>query len=155
MTWAAEQNAITARWDAACPITSTRRAYDAFNAPAFTPPAIDTANPANAVWTRLAIVTLPRTARPFGIGSAAHRYHEGLIYQQIFYPRGFGEAFIDATIEAAVLVFHRQSLGSPILVRCRDTEPPARVPPESDDAPFLQVNVTTPYYVIDPTTAES
>jgi hypothetical protein len=154
MSWAAEQNAILAYWAANTTVASANRALDAFNGPAFVEPMIDPTAPASAIWCRLSVVTLPSTTRPFGIGSAAHRYHDGLIYRQIFIPRGFGEAIADSIIESEVELFHRVSLASG-LVRCRDCYTPERIPPDEDDAPFVQINVVNPYYVIDPATAES
>ncbi len=154
MSWTAVENAILTYWAANTTVAAANRALDSFNGPRFEPPAINTATPATAIWCRLTNVTLPRTTRPFGIGSAAHRYYEGLVYRQVFIPRGFAEAIADSIIEAELALFHRKTLASG-LVRFRDCYVPERIPPSEDDAAWSQVNVVNPYYVIDPATAEN
>lgn len=155
MTWSLVENAILAYWVANTTFAAPLRALDAYNGPAFRPPAIVPATWTDAIWCRLTNVPIPRSTRPFGIGSAAWRYYEGLVYRQIFYPRGFGEgAAVDAFVESEVALFHRQSLAAGV-VRFRDCYAPERVPPTSDDAAWAQINVVNPYYVIDPATAEN
>lgn len=145
MSWSAVQNAILARWAAACPVAAGLRAYDSFNA-TFRPPAIVPSTPTTSVWMRLTINPFQGTSTPFGLAENANNYHEGQIVQQIFYPRNVGEGFLDSIVNAAVLVFHRRALGT---VQCKDSQPPMRIPPDDGDAAFAQINVVTPYLVIE------
>lgn len=148
--WDAEQNAIIARWRATCPVAAARRDESDLNGKAFTPPAIDPSSPASSIWVRLAIRASTRSGRPFGLGPTAPNYREGLIYQQIFYPRGFGEAFVQSYVEACWSAFHRHELSaSAPNAQCRDSHPPDRIPADSNDASWRQINVVTPYFVID------
>lgn len=144
MSWSDVQDAILARFVAACPIPEARQAMDAFNGPKFTPPAIDTTTPANSVWVRPTVNPFRGTSKAFGLAQNAYNRRQGQVVQQIFYPAGLGEAFLDAIVDASVLIFHRQHLAA--LVEFRDTEDPERVP-DSDDPKWAQINVVTPYYV--------
>lgn len=155
MSWSAVQNAILAYWQATTTVPEALQALDGLNGPAFDPPAIDPTSAETAaasIWCRLSVVTLPRTARPFGIGSPARRYYEGLIYRQVFIPRGFGEEIADELIEAEEALFHRKTVAE--LVRCRDCYAPERVPLQERDGQWWAVNVVNPFYVVDPALAE-
>lgn len=146
MSWSDVQDAILARFVAACPIPEARQAMDSFNGPKFTPPAIETATPANSIWVRLTVNPFRGSSRPFGLAQSARNWRQGQLVQQIFYPAGFGEAFLDSVVDASVLVFHRQRLAG--IVECRDAEDPERIP-DSDDPKWAQINVVTPYVVIE------
>lgn len=148
--WANESNAIIARWRAQCPVPAARRDESDLNGAKFDPPNLDPATPANSIWIRLAIRAVPRSGRPLVLGPDAPNYRQGLIYQQIFYPRGHGEAFVQSYVNTAWEAFHRYTLSaSSPEARCLDSQPPERIPAQSDDAQWRQINVVTPYYVID------
>lgn len=144
MSWSDVQDAILARFVAACPIPEARQAMDSFNGPKFTPPAIDTVTPANSVWVRPTVNPFRGTSKAFGLAQNAYNRRQGQLVQQIFYPAGLGEAFLDSIVDASVLIFHRQHLAA--LVEFRDTEDPERIP-DTDDPKWAQINVVTPYYV--------
>lgn len=146
MSWSTVQNAVLARWIAACPIPEARQAMESFNGPKFLPPAIDTVTPANSIWVRLTVNPFRGTSRAFGLAQNAHNWRQGQLVQQIFYPAGLGEAFLDSIVDASVLIFHRQTLAG--IVEFRDAEDPERIP-DTDDPKWAQINVVTPYVVIE------
>jgi len=152
MSSAAVDNAILAHWVANCPVAAALRCFDAFNSPPFTPPTIDPASPTyptDCIWIRLSISWNSRGARAYGIGANAPRYWDGLIFQQIFYPKSIGEDAVATIADSARAVFHRADVGSPVVARCKDSGPPERIYPEESDPQFAQINVMTPVYVIE------
>lgn len=151
MSVAPVDDAILAHWVTNCPVASDLRCFDAFNGPPFAPPEIDRSSatyPDDAIWIRLTIAWSPRSARPLGIGAPAPRYWEGLLIQQIFFPKGCGEKEVAAVADLAHDVFHRADIGDPVVARCKDSSPPERIFTENEDDQFGQWNVTTPVYVI-------
>ncbi|MEO8278032.1 MAG: hypothetical protein ABI639_17620 [Thermoanaerobaculia bacterium] len=145
MSWSTIRTAILERFQAQSPVPAERQALDSFNLP-FTPPAIDAGTPANSIWIRPTIVPFRGTSKPFGLAQNAHNWREGQIVLQIFYPSGFGEGpFLDSVVVAAVQIFHRLYLGDAL--RCKDSEDPE--PVDSDDPKWSQINVVTPYVVIE------
>lgn len=154
MTWTAEQDAIFAYWRANAPVPQARRDESDWNAPTtdgkpFNPPALDTAAPANSIWIRFVQRAVPRSGRPFAIGGSAPTYRQGLVIFQVFYPRGYGEEFAAAAIASCWSMFHRRLLLASPQIQFRDSQPPERIPPEPSSAEWMQVNVTTPYEVIE------
>jgi len=149
MTWSAEQSAIFDHWRDNAPVAAALRDESDWNGQKFNPPKINPASPSSAVWVRFSQRAVQRSGRPFAIGGSAPTYRQGLIYQQVFYPRGFGDSIADSIINAAVALFHRQLLSASPQIQCGDTHPPERIPPDDESAEWMQVNVLTPYEVIE------
>lgn len=152
MTWTAEQDAIFTAWQTGCPIPSARRDESDFGAPApFDPPAINPASPASSIWTRFSLRAVPKSGRPFAIGGSAPTYRQGMAIQQIFFPRGFGEAIVSTIVDTCVALFHRLTLtpAAGLQIQFGDAQPPERVAPSPDAAEWLQVNVVHFYELIE------
>jgi len=149
VTWSAEQDAIYSYWRTNAPVSAALRDESEWNGSAFDPPKVNPSSPSSAIWIRFFQRAVQRSGRPFAIGGSAPTYRQGLIYQSIFYPRGFGEQFVAATINAAAALFHRRLLASDPQIQCGDTHPPERIPPDDESAEWMQVNVLTPYEVIE------
>jgi len=148
VSWTTEQNYITARFDAQCPVSASLRDYSALGGPMFNPPAIDPASPSSAVWIRLEIFSVPQSSRPFAIGGAAPNYREGFIVQQIYFPAHTGEAYVSTTVDTCRSIFHRYTFNaSSPEVKGRDAGQPDRIQGEFGE--FSRIDVLTPYYVIE------
>lgn len=149
MTWSAEQLAIFAYWRANAPVAQAYRDESEWGAAAYNPPKVSTTSPASVIWIRFVQRAVQRSSRPFAIGGSAPTYRQGLLYQQVFYPRGQGDAIAHTVVNAAVALFHRKLLSASPQIQCGDTHPPERIPPDDDTAEWVQVNVVTPYEVIE------
>ena len=148
MSWTTEQNLISARFDAQCPVAAARRDYTAIGGPAFNPPKVDLVTPTNSVWIRLEVFGVPQSSRPFAIGGAAPNYREGFIVQQIYFPSGTGEAYVSTIVDSCRTIFHRYNFNpSSPQVESRDAGQPDRVQGEFGE--FSRIDVLTPYYVIE------
>lgn len=153
MTWSAEQNAIWAYWQTNAPVAQARRDETDWNLPGsaggFNPPKLDLTTPANSIWVRFVQRAVPRSGRPFAIGGAAPTYRQGLVLFQVFYPRGYGEESVSTVVDACWSLFHRRALLASPQIQFGDSHPAERVAPSPDAAEWAQVNVTTPYEVIE------
>lgn len=151
MSWETEQTDISSRFEAQAPVPEERRAWDFFNLPhgsyggPFEPPSVDPSNPYDAIWQRLSLKPVHRSARPFHLGANAVRYREGLIFVQTFGPKLCAGQDILQTAQEAGEIYHRSHFG---IIHCFDMDPLEWVsPPRSS---WHQVNAVIPYYVFDP-----
>jgi hypothetical protein len=153
----AEYTAIVTQWRANCPVVEARRCYTQLGGPPFNRPQISltaitnsnrSATCAALVWVALSITGSPRSGRQICLDpTTGHTHREGNVYQQIFFPDGFGLDFVLPIVDTARGVFHRDSLASGV-VRFRDSDAPIRIhTPEFAEAGWGQFNVVTPYYV--------
>lgn len=150
MSWTQEQDAIWAHWRTNRPIAAARCDESDWNGAKFNPPAVDAITPANSIWIRFVQRAVQRSGRPFVLGASAPNYRQGMVVFQIFYPRGVdGEAYVASTIQSCWSMFHRLTLSADPQIQFGDSHPPERIPPGDDRAEWMQVNVLTPYEVIE------
>lgn len=152
MSYESELQAIVSRFNAQTTVPTVL--WDGFNAPTedSDTPSIDPADFGAAIWARLTVAPVPRAVAPLsgvsrpgpvGLGSDAPTYREGLIVTQLFGPRGSGMALLLPYVDETRAAFHRARFGN---VVCKDVDPADIVGSEGE---WFQVNVTTPYYVLE------
>lgn len=149
MTWTAEQDAIWEHWRTNRPIPESRCDETAWNEGRFDPPKVDLVTPTNSVWIRFTQHAVPRSGRPFALGESGPHHRQGLVVFQIFYPRTAGEKKFAATVEACRTMFHRRLLSASPQIQFDDSYAPERIAATDAAAEWAQVNVTTPYQVIE------
>lgn len=153
-TWHQRRAAIRAHYFADPPVPEARVDLSALGGKAFTPPPIPTltagmtteqrhAALAAAVWIRLQIVGVPG-AKPFHLGDWAPTVTQGSVRQAIFYPAGFGQAFLDPIVAAAVAIFHRLQTLSSGELRFHDTSEPVDAE-QPEDSKFAQIHIVNEF----------